>query len=337
MYENNQFNVNIYAEQLQLYKRLAKKYGLAMIILTLNTFITPYFFMIPTMLISEIFGFDLFAEGSDAYYYTVMALNELSAYVVPILLIYNLFKEERRAFIPDKTYSPFFGEAIIMFMMGMTAGAGGTLLTEAINSVIDHFFGTGEIEDVFTGMEPSNMGQFGVFAFCICVIAPITEEFIFRDLLLKPLRAYGDMTAAAVTGLLFGLYHGNFDQFAYAAILGFFYSVIAVKHNSIVPTVLLHAANNILVTLSGYLPSVAEGLADEGAKELCTNIADICSSAVVYIMIGGIIGMFILLGGKCFKLHNHNLYVPEPDSAKDFFSVPWVIAGLAVMVVAFFV
>ncbi len=336
MYENNQFNVNIYAEQLQCYKKLAKKYGIAMLILTLNTFITPYFFMIPTMLISKIFGLNLFAEGSDAYYYTVMVLNELSAYVVPILLLHNLFKEERRAFIPDKTYSPFFGEAVIMFMMGMTAGAGGTLLTEAINSVIDHFFGTGEIEDVFTGMEPSNMGQFGVFAFCICVIAPIAEEFMFRDLLLKPLRAYGDMTAAVVTGLLFGLYHGNFDQFAYAAFLGFFYSVIAIKHNSIVPTILLHAANNILVTFSGYLPGAAESL-DENAKALCDSIAAVCSSAVIYIMIGGIVGMVILLGGKCFKLHNHNLYVPEPRSVKEFFTVPWVIVGLAVMLAAFFI
>lgn len=333
---HNFINITIWKEQLALFRSLAKKYGLAMIVLTLNTFIAPLVFVLPVAMISGITRTDLLSSETDIGYYTLMLLNELSAYVFPIVILWFMFRQERKQFIPDRTYKPIAGEALLMFMAGMAAGALGTVITEAINSVIDSIFHTGEIEEVFSGMEPQNIPQFAVFAFCICIIAPITEEFIFRDLLLKPLRAYGDMTAAIVTGLLFGLYHGNFDQFAYASLLGFFYSIIAIRHNSIIPTVILHAANNILVTISTYLPKAVEN-EEQAVQDAINGLSDICSVGTVLIMLGGIAGFIILLGNKCFKLNNHNQYVPEPHSLIDFISTPQSIVGIIAMLAAFFI
>lgn len=336
MTENNSLNILVWKEQLAGFKALAKKYGLAMIMLTANNYVTAIALILAAAVISAIIGVDFFAEGTDLSYWSTMILNELAAYGVPILVLRAMFKKERTEFIPDRTYKPIPFEALLMFMAGMTSGAIGTIVTEAINSVIDSLFGTGEIEDVFTGMEPANTGQYVIFSLCICVVAPIAEEYIFRDLLLKPLRAYGDMTAAVVTGLIFGLYHGNFDQFAYASVLGFFYSVIAIKYNSIIPTIICHAANNTLVTTSNYLSYSIENESEQ-VKAICTTLSDICAMGATFVMLGGIAGLVIVIARKCFSLHNHNIYVPEPHALIDFVKTPWAAAGLVVMLTVFFI
>ena len=335
-FQQNSLDVNIWSEQMTLFRRLAKKYGLAMIVLTMNNFITPIVLILIVAVIGKLIGVDFLADDTDTGYYTAIILNEIAAYTVPVLVFAALFREERKNFIPDRTYNPPFYEAILMFMTSMAAGAVGSMVTNLINSGIDAIFGTGEIEEVFSGMEPANIGQFGIFAFCICVVAPVTEEIIFRDLLLKPLRAYGDLTAAIITGVMFGLYHGNFDQFAYATLVGFFFSVIAIRFNSVIPTMILHCVNNTIVTFSSYLEGAVSDCS-QPVKDTCAVITDICTAATILLMAGGAISFVFILLEKCLKLNNHNPYVPEPHSLIDFVKVPWVIGGIVAMVFVFFV
>ncbi len=323
----NVFDVQTYTAERAKFKRLASKFGIAMIALVLNSKLAPYVF---------IFIAALFSPSGELSYSAIMILNELSAYFFPIVIFGCMFADECKAFVPDRSYKPFKGEAVLMFAAGMSAGALGTMLTLLINSVIDSIFGTGEIEKAFAGMEPQNMGEFAIFAFCICIVAPIAEEYIFRSLLLKPLRAYGDLTAAVVSGVIFGLYHGNFDQFAYAAILGTFFSIIAVRYNSIAPTVILHAANNIIVTCGSDLPAACENLA-ESIKSVCLGISSVCSALSTTLMIFGFAALIMCLLKKSFTLHNHNRFVPQPRSLLDFASTPLVLAGTAVMLLMFFI
>lgn len=328
-----------YREHLNNFKALAGKYGLAMIILVLNTYIMPYVFVYITLFLSEVTGIPFLNPESGIYYYTVMVLNELSAYLMPVILLYALFKRERKEFIPDRDYKPIPGEALIMFLAGMAAGALGNIITSFINSIVDSIFGTGEIPDAFEQMKPLNGSELIVFGFCICVIAPIVEELIFRDFLLKPLRAYGDMTASIVTGLIFGLYHGNFDQFAYAFLLGTFYSMIAVRYNSIVPTVILHAVNNFLVILSTYLPDAFSNSEDK-IRTLTENISIFAAVGVTLMMYMGfaaLIFIIIAIAKKQIVLHNHNRFVPEPHALLDFTMTPFTILGFIAMLASFFV
>ena len=328
-----------YREHLANFKALAGKYGMAMIILVLNSYVIPYVFLYLTIFIGQLYGTNFLNPESGSYYFVVMLLNELSAYLVPTILLWALFKKERRQFIPDKGYKPIPAEALLMFLAGMSAGALGNMITSFINSIVDSIFGTGEIPDAFEGMTPQNIPELAVFGFCICVIAPIIEEFIFRDILLKPLRAYGDMTAVIVTGLIFGLYHGNFDQFAYAFLLGTFYSMIAVRYNSILPTVILHAINNFLVTLSTYLPGAFSEAGGE-AKRLAEDISLMASFGVALMMFMGfamLVFVIIAIAKKQIVFHNHNRFVPEPHALLDFAATPWTILGFVAMIAFFFV
>ena len=53
------------------------------------------------------------------------------------------------------------------------------------------------------------------------ILAPVMEEVFYRKAVLDRLRVYGDLPALLISSLVFGLIHGNFYQFFYAALSGF--------------------------------------------------------------------------------------------------------------------
>lgn len=224
--------------------------GLAMLVLVINTFLMPF---VLAVIVYVIIGVPMDASG-DGYYILALAINEISAYLVPLTVFGTMFGRECKSFTPVTEYPRKRGECVILFLAGIGMGSLGTLITRLINAVIDLVFHTGQIADAFENAAPENGVCFAAFAVCICVVAPICEEFIFRRYLLTPLRKLGDFPAILLNGLVFGLYHANFDQFAYATFVGIFYALIATRRNSIVPTIVLHSLNNFIVTIAHYAP-----------------------------------------------------------------------------------
>ena len=62
-----------------------------------------------------------------------------------------------------------------------------------------------------------------------CLIAPFMEEFIFRGVLLKKARRFGDRTAVVFCAVMFGLMHGNLNQCLYAVVIGLILGYIMAK------------------------------------------------------------------------------------------------------------
>lgn len=96
------------------------------------------------------------------------------------------------------------------------------------------------------------------------VIAPIMEEYVFRKLIVERTVRYGQGVAVVVSGLMFGLFHGNLNQFIYASTLGMFLAFLYVKTGNLKITIALHAIVNFLgsivattvidlVDLDGYM------------------------------------------------------------------------------------
>ena len=57
------------------------------------------------------------------------------------------------------------------------------------------------------------------------ILAPIVEELVFRKLIIDRTAKYGQTVAIIASGLMFGLFHGNLNQFAYALVLGCFFCI----------------------------------------------------------------------------------------------------------------
>jgi len=80
----------------------------------------------------------------------------------------------------------------------------------------------------------------------LAVIAPITEELIFRGVILHRTNRYISFLGAnLLQATLFGIYHFNIVQGIYAALLGFLLGLIYKKFNTIIAPIILHMTVNI--------------------------------------------------------------------------------------------
>lgn len=96
--------------------------------------------------------------------------------------------------------------------------------------------------------------------FIIMVIfAPITEELLFRKMLIDRTRKYGDCVSILISGVMFGLFHGNLNQFVYAFALGMCYAFIYLKTGRVRYTIYLHMLNNFLGSVLGMIVLKAVG------------------------------------------------------------------------------
>ena len=310
------------------FRRLMGKYGAAMLLLFLNGRVIAVLLMVAlgiTGLVQQ--------EMTDFSYAMIMLSNEIASYAFPLVTFYLIFDKEARAVPVGNNYKRFYGDNFLLFAGSIAAGAGGSILTQLICSLLNRLFGTPMPIDAFGSLSPDNLPRFLAFALCICVISPICEEIIFRKFLLKPLRDYGDMAAALVSSVIFGLYHGNFDQFAYAALAGFFYALIAIRSESIIPSIVFHAANNLLMTFGVYAP---EKLGNDFLDMLFSEISEVCVLLMDIIMFAGIIALIVLAVKGVFRLYTRSLYLSGKDMLKTALS-PLFIAGAAVMVVEMFI
>ena len=79
----------------------------------------------------------------------------------------------------------------------------------------------------------------------LLMIAPIFEEIICRGIILEQLKKrYNAVIAIFVSSLIFGLIHMNFNQGINAFFIGAIFGMAYVKTNSLIPSILLHFANN---------------------------------------------------------------------------------------------
>lgn len=86
------------------------------------------------------------------------------------------------------------------------------------------------------------------------VTAPLVEELICRGLIYRRLRDYtGIWPSVVISGLMFGLYHGNVVQAIYASILGCLMAILVEISGSLWASILFHmGANLISVLFSEY-------------------------------------------------------------------------------------
>ena len=91
-----------------------------------------------------------------------------------------------------------------------------------------------------------------------CIIAPITEEMLYRGMLLKVFSRASQRFGIFATTLFFGVAHGNIAQFILAFVLGIFLAQITLKHNSIVPAIVVHIFVNSFSTVMGLVSDISD-------------------------------------------------------------------------------
>jgi membrane protease YdiL (CAAX protease family) len=87
----------------------------------------------------------------------------------------------------------------------------------------------------------------------VVVVAPVAEEVFFRGFFYRSLRSsLGIWSAAAITGVLFGLIHidptsvDTIQLVPVLAFLGFVFCLVYERTGSLYPVIALHSLNNVL-------------------------------------------------------------------------------------------
>jgi membrane protease YdiL (CAAX protease family) len=89
------------------------------------------------------------------------------------------------------------------------------------------------------------MGSGIMGVLCICIVAPVTEEMIYRGVILRGLLAsYGKNDAIVFSAIVFSIVHINPDQIVFALVIGLFFGWLYVKTYSLWPSIIAHILFN---------------------------------------------------------------------------------------------
>ena len=80
----------------------------------------------------------------------------------------------------------------------------------------------------------------------MAILAPVLEELICRKLLIDRTVRYGEKVSVLMSGLIFGLLHGNLFQFFYAFALGCLFAYVYIRTGRVGYTMIFHAIINFL-------------------------------------------------------------------------------------------
>lgn len=127
------------------------------------------------------------------------------------------------------------------------------------------------------------------------ICAPIIEEYVFRKLIVDRTVRYGQGIAVVMSGLMFGLFHGNMNQFVYAFTLGMFLAFLYVKTGNLKITIALHMMINFM---GGLVTTGLLKLID--IDEYMDVIVRMDRQAVMSYVLHHLAGWLLYIGYVCF-------------------------------------
>lgn len=175
----------------------------------------------------------------------------------------------------------------------------GNILGLAITAIISFFTPFEVINPVQTLI---NSTDIWLNLFLISIIGPIFEEILFRKLLIDRSIKYGAKVSILLSALIFGLIHGNLNQFFYAFLLGGFFAYVYIKTGEIKYTITLH----IIVNMMGSVVSLFVGKSAQNLISGAIQPLDLATIIiyVLVILISFLIALIKLCQYKKIKLED---------------------------------
>ncbi len=94
---------------------------------------------------------------------------------------------------------------------------------------------------------------FGAGVVLFGLISPVTEEIVFRGLIFNRLRRYcPHVVAVVLSGVMFGVYHGNLAQGVYGGCMGVLMAYLYERMHSFFIPCLFHGTANLVVYLIAH-------------------------------------------------------------------------------------
>ena len=196
-------------------------------------------------------------------------------------------------------------------------------------------------------LEVTSSVSMWVIVLYMVICAPIMEEYIFRKLIVDRTVRYGQAVAVLISGLMFGLFHGNLNQFIYAFVLGVFLAFLYVKTGNLKITIALHMLINFmggavstwlmrLIDLDEYVRLAGGNNAEAMAAFLRDNMLGLlvylCFLVfLIGVTLAGLTLLIVFLAKRRFTFQKGSVVIPRGKR----FSAVMVNAGMLIFTVFF--
>lgn len=209
------------------------------------------------------------------------------------------------------------GKLAGFFVFSMGILYGGNLIGTVLMMVAGIIKGepiANDMQELIMSLEPWTIMVVAV------IIAPIMEELVFRKFLLDRIAGFGHWTAMMVSGVIFGVAHGNFYQFFYAFGLGVVFAYIYLHTGKIGYTISFH----MLINFCGSILPI--GLLSLMKKHVL--LAGILAMGNMMLMFGFVICAIVLFAvcRKELTFMPHQDMLPKKKRRR----AVWLNAGMAV-------
>ena len=84
---------------------------------------------------------------------------------------------------------------------------------------------------------------------CVGILPAIFEELLFRKFLIDRTIRHGEFISCAMSGIMFGMWHGNFQQFFFTFFIGVMFAFVYIRTGKIIYTMIMHASMNLVTTV----------------------------------------------------------------------------------------
>ncbi len=198
-------------------------------------------------------------------------LNMASMYLIAMPLTACYFKTVPK-FGQVRNEKWEFRAWLVVFLIGLSMGYFGNI----IGTIVTNFTSSVSV-DYENMMDMILEGNMFLIFLNVVVGAPIVEELLFRKFLIDRTIGYGEKLSVFLSGILFGIMHGNFQQFFYAFGLGCLFAYIYCKTGKIRNTIFFHMWINFCgsILVPFLMKAILSGLdPDFYDYELLQNLLD---------------------------------------------------------------
>lgn len=223
---------------------------------------------------------------------------------------------------------PFrLGHWLLLLVMGFGFMTAGGLVGNLVMAILSEVTGYDYANSLNDLVEQSPLWATFIGT-CIC--APFGEELLFRKLLIDRTRRYGDLPSILLSGLLFGLFHGNLFQFFYAAAVGMLMAYVYTRTGKYLWCVAMHAVFNFMGSI---VTSALVGLLPEDLLSFENLLQPFVYMFLMVwqygMLIAGIILFCVMLSRRKLSRGPAPLY--RENAASVLFGNPGMIAALVCM------
>ena len=252
--------------------------------------------------------------------------------LVPVLLSLIVTRTRLKGFIPCKKIK--FTSVLMIIAVTYLS-----MPLISVTNLISMLFVENEANNLMAGFE--GISPF-LLVLIVGILGPMNEEFIFRGVLYHGYRQSGRIIGAVVlSSVLFGMMHLNFNQMAYAIVVGIIGVLLIECTGSIFASMIFHATINTTSMLAAFAQgAIGKDSADiQNATEAMSNLTykeTLCIGISVYMVIAliatALAGCLIYVIARNEKRTAHMEALGEICKIKKkekLFSVPlWIAMGL---------